>query len=90
MKNFLPLIIIILIALLFAILAFQTAKIIEGNTNMSSNDADATCVYGNWATTGSCIDGKIEQTQNLTSGGSSCGKAKPEKLIAKLVEEATT
>lgn len=80
MKNFLPLIIIILIALLFAILAFQTAKIIEGNTNMSSNDADATCVYGNWATTGSCIDGKIEQTQNLTSGGSSCSPSKTREI----------
>jgi len=80
MKNFLPFIIIILIAVLFAILAFQTSKIIEGNTNMSSNNADATCVYGNWSTTGSCVDGKIEQTQNLTSGGDSCSPTKTREI----------
>lgn len=80
MKNFLPLIIIILIAILFAILAFQTSKIIEGNTNMSSNDTDATCVYGNWSTTGTCTDGKIEQTQTLTSGGDSCDTTKKREI----------
>ena len=80
MKNFLPFIIIILIAILFAILAFQTSRIIEGNTNMSSNNADATCVYGNWSTTGSCVDGKIEQTQNLTSGGDSCSPTKTREI----------
>jgi hypothetical protein len=78
MKNFLPLIIIILIAILFAILAVQSSKIIEGNTNMSSNDA--TCIYGNWSTTGTCVDGKIEQTQNLTSGGTSCSPTKTREI----------
>ena len=71
MKNFLPLIINILVVILFAILAFQSSKIIEGNTNASSS-TDGACVYDKWSTTGTCIDGKIEQTQTLTSGGDSC------------------
>jgi hypothetical protein len=71
MKNFLPLIIIILVVILFAILAFQSSKIIEGNTNASSSTNGA-CVYDKWSTTGTCTDGKIEQTRTLTSGGDSC------------------
>ena len=33
MKNFLPLIILLLIIVLFSILAFQSSKIIDENTN---------------------------------------------------------
>ena len=57
--------------ILFAILAFQSSKIIEGNTNASSSTNGA-CVYDKWSTTGTCTDGKIEQTRTLTSGGDSC------------------
>ena len=68
MKNFLPLIILLLIIVLFSILAFQSSKIIEGNTNQSS--AGGPCVYSDWSTTGTCTDGKIEQTRTVTSGDS--------------------
>ena len=56
MKNFLPLIIIILIAILFAILAVQSAKIIEGNTTNTDTTAtgsDATATDSNTTPTDS-------------------------------------
>jgi hypothetical protein len=70
MKNFLPLIIIILVVILFAILAFQSSKIIEGNTNASSS-TDGACEYGAWVGS-ACENGEIQQTRNVTSGGDTC------------------
>ena len=41
MKNFLPLIIVILIAIIFSILAFYSSSVIEGNTGMNSGNTGA-------------------------------------------------
>lgn len=41
MKNFLPLIIVILIAIIFSILAFYSSSVIEGNKGMNSGNAGA-------------------------------------------------
>ena len=78
MKKFLPLIIIILIATIFAVLAFYTSNVIEGNTNMNVNPADPSpidCEFS-WGEWGDCNNFKQTRTLNITkqalNGGQSC------------------
>tara|TARA_B100000925_G_scaffold152572_2_gene114465 strand:+ start:7866 stop:9944 length:2079 start_codon:yes stop_codon:yes gene_type:complete len=69
MKNFLPFIILILIASLFAILAFYTSKVIEGNTQKK----DCEYKWGEWS---NCVNLKqtrqMQITQQPENGGRAC------------------
>ena len=80
MKNFLPLIIVILIAIIFSILAFYSSSVIEGNTNIdSSTQGSGTAVvdcehkWNDWST---CNNFKQTRTINITkqpqNGGAAC------------------
>ena len=76
MKNFLPFIILILIASLFAILAFYTSRVIEGNTQKKD------CEY-NWGEWSNCVNLKqtrqMQITQQPENGGKACLHKKPNR-----------
>lgn len=81
MKKFLPLIIIILIATIFAVLAFYTSDVIEGNTNMNVNPADPSpidCEFS-WGEWGDCNNFKQTRTLNITKQSQNGGQACPTK-----------
>ena len=69
MKNFLPFIILILIASLFAILAFYTSRVIEGNAQKK----DCEYKWGEWS---DCVNLKrtrqLQITQQPENGGNAC------------------
>ena len=70
MKNFLPFIILILIASLFAILAFYTSRVIEGNTQKKD------CEY-KWGEWGNCVNLKQTKQMQITQQPENGGKACP-------------
>lgn len=70
MKNFLPFIILILIASLFAILAFYTSRVIEGNTQKKD------CEY-NWGEWSNCVNLKQTRQMQITQQPENGGKACP-------------
>jgi hypothetical protein len=76
MKNFLPFIILILIAALFGILAVYTSTVIEGNTNKLQKQD---CVY-EWDTWGNCVDLKKTRDMIITTPAKNGGTACPSKL----------
>ena len=80
MKKFLPLIIIILIVTIFAVLAFYTSNIIEGNTGMSGNATPSPidCEF-TWSDWGTCNNFKQTRSINITKQPQNGGQACPAK-----------
>ena len=70
MKNFLPFIILILIASLFAILAFYTSRVIEGNAQKK----DCEYKWGEWS---NCVNLKQTRQMQITQQPENIGKACP-------------
>jgi hypothetical protein len=86
MKNFLPFIILILIASLFAILAFYTSRVIEGNTQKK----DCEYKWGDW---GECVDlsrvriGTLKQDQ--AGNGNACPAEQTETQTCRTTSSTT-
>jgi hypothetical protein len=79
MKNFLPLIIVILIAIIFSILAFYSSSVIEGNAGMGSGntgDDVVDCEYS-WNDWSACNNFRKSRTVNITKSPKNGGKACP-------------
>ena len=79
MKNFLPLIIVILIAIIFSVLAFYSSSVIEGNAGMGSGNTGAAvvdCEYS-WSDWSTCNNFRQTRTLNITKQPLNGGKACP-------------
>ena len=83
MKNFLPFIILILIASLFAILAFYTSRVIEGNTQKK----DCEYKWGEWS---DCVNSKRTKQMQITLQPENGGKACPAQEDRTATESCAT
>ena len=97
MKNFLPLIIVILIAIIFSILAFYSSSVIEGNTNIDSSAqgsgtavVDCEHTWNDWST---CNNFKQTRTINITkqpqNGGAACPTEQTEQRFCATSSQTT-